>query len=189
MKLRNLVALLITPGLLLATTLRADSVDNAALKAEAIGIVKQFGGTLKPQLKKALMEGGPAHAISVCSTSAPLIAQNLTKSTDWTVKRVSLKARNTETAMPDAWEIGVLEKFDERQAAGESAQKMAYAEVVDGQYRFMKAQGVEEVCMKCHAAEIAPETEKALQEHYANDAARGYTLGQIRGAFSLTKQL
>ena len=83
----------------------------------------------------------------------------------------------------------MLEQFDKRQAGGESAQKMAYSEVIDGQFRFMKAQGVEEVCLKCHATKIAPETEKALQEHYANDSARGYSLGQIRGAFSLTKQL
>ncbi|MCP4010494.1 MAG: DUF3365 domain-containing protein [Proteobacteria bacterium] len=189
MRTTLLAALLIIPGLFVAGVLHADSVDKAALKAEAIGIVKQFGGTLKPQLKTALKEGGPAHAISVCSTTAPEIAKSLSQSTGWSVKRVSLKARNTETAMPDAWEKSVLAKFDERQAGGESAQKMAYAEVVDGQFRFMKAQGVEEVCLKCHAEKIAPETEKALQEHYADDNARGYTLGQIRGAFSLSKQL
>ena len=175
--------------LMAALTANAATVDQAALKMEAIAIVKQFGGSLKPELKKALKEGGPAHAITVCSTKAPEIANDLTNSTGWSVKRVSLKARNAETAMPDAWEKGVLEQFDKRQAEGESAKKMAYAEVVDGQFRFMKAQGVEEVCLKCHGAQVAPETEKALQEYYASDAARGYTLGQIRGAFSLTKPL
>lgn len=189
MKNPVLAALLIIPGLFAVANLQAADVDEAALKAEAIGIVKQFGGSLKPQLKKALQEGGPAHAISVCSTTAPEIAKDLTQSTGWVVKRVSLKARNTETAVPDAWEQGVLEQFDQRQANGEAAQKMAFSEVVDGQFRFMKAQGVEEVCLKCHAAKIAPETEKALEEHYADDSARGYTLGQIRGAFSLSKQL
>ncbi len=189
MKTTILATLLIAPGLFLTSALQADSVDKEALKAEAIGIVKQFGGTLKPQLKKALKEGGPAHAITVCSVTAPEIAQSLSQNTGWSVKRVSLKARNTETAMPDAWEKGVLEQFDKRHASGESAQKMAYAEVVDGKFRFMKAQGVEEVCLKCHAANITPDTEKALQEHYVDDSARGYTLGQIRGAFSLTKQL
>ena len=175
--------------LMAALTASAQSVDQAALKTEAIGIVKQFGGSLKPELKKALMEGGPAHAITVCSTKAPEIASRLTNSTGWSVKRVSLKARNAETAMPDTWEKGVLEQFDKRQAEGETAEKMAFAEVVDGQFRFMKAQGVEEVCLSCHGAQVAPETEKALQEYNASDSARGYTLGQIRGAFSLTKPL
>ncbi len=189
MKIRNLIALSVLPGLMAAGSLYAQTVDKAALKMEAIGIVKQFGGVLKPQLKGALQEGGPAHAINVCSVQAPDIARNLSQSTGWSVKRVSLKARNSETAIPDTWEKGVLEQFDKRQANGETAEKMAYAEVVDGQFRFMKAQGVEDVCLKCHAAKIDPKTEAALKEHYADDAARGYTLGQIRGAFSLSKPL
>ena len=53
----------------------------------------------------------------------------------------------------------------------------------------MKAQGVETVCMNCHAAEIKPETEAALSEKYPLDKARGYSLGQIRGAFSLARDL
>jgi hypothetical protein len=135
------------------------------------------------------MEGGPAHAISVCAEKAPEIARNLADDTGWYVKRVSLKARNNQTAIPDAWEAQVLEQFDKRQAGGESAEKMAFAEVVDGQFRFMKAQGVEAICLGCHGAVIAAETEAALQQKYPQDKARGYTLGQIRGAFSLAKDL
>jgi hypothetical protein len=76
-----------------------------------------------------------------------------------------------------------------RQASGESADKMAYAEIVDGSFRFMKAQGVEAVCLNCHAAEVEPEVEAALREKYPSDKARGYELGQIRGAFSLSRDL
>ncbi len=171
------------------TSLSAADIDEAKLKQEAIGIVKQFGGTLKPELKKAMKAGGPAHAISVCSEKAPAIAERLRNESGWYVKRVSLKARNARTAIPDAWEHMVLQQFDQRQAAGESADKMVYAEVVDNRFRFMKAQGVEAVCLNCHAAEIKPETEAALEQKYPEDRARGYRLGQIRGAFSLAKDL
>ncbi len=164
-------------------------VDKAQLKQEAISIVKQFGGTLKPALKQALQSGGPAHAVSVCSETAPKIAQKLRNESGWYVKRVSLKPRNSSSAIPDDWEQKVLQQFDQRQAKGESAEKMAYAEVVDGKFRFMKAQGVEPVCLTCHAAMIAPDTEAALKKNYPDDKARGYTLGQIRGAFSLAKDL
>jgi len=176
------------PLLLSLQNLPAADVDEAQLKQEAMGIVKKFGGSLKPELKKAIQAGGPAHAISVCSEKAPSIAQNLSRDSGWMVKRVSLKARN-QTALPDAWEKAVLEQFDQRQANGESAAKMAYMEVVDGSFRFMKAQGVEAVCLNCHAAEIKPEVEAALKQKYPNDKARGYTLGQIRGAFSLSRDL
>ncbi len=167
---------------------QAADIDQQALKQEAIGIVKRFGGSLKPELKKALKSGGPAHAISVCSEKAPAIAQQLRADTGWYIKRVSLKPRNPG-AKPDAWEEKVLKMFDERQAKGESAKKMAYAEVVDGKFRFMKAQGVEPVCLNCHAAKVKPEVEAALKEKYPHDKARGYSLGQIRGAFSLARDL
>ncbi len=168
--------------------LQAADIDKAALKQEAIGLVKQFGGTLKPELKKAIQSGGPANAISVCSDKAPAIAQDLSRESGWTVKRVSLKPRG-RNALPDAWEQRVLEQFDQRQAAGESAKDMAYMELVDGSFRFMKAQGVETVCLSCHAAEVSAEVEAELGKHYPDDKARGYTLGQIRGAFSLSRDL
>jgi hypothetical protein len=142
--------------------LPAAEADKAQLKQEAIGIIKKFGGSLKPELKKAIQAGGPAHAISVCSEKAPSIAQRLSSDSGWMVKRVSLKARN-QSAVPDAWEQKVLQQFDARQASGESADKMAYAEIVDGK--------------------------AALREKYPSDKARGYELGQIRGAFSLSRDL
>ena len=186
MKLKQALPLL--PALLLPLGAGAAG-EPAALKQEAVEIVKSFGGMLKPELQKALTEGGPKHAISVCSERAPAIAQQLREQTGWYIKRVSLKARNDKTATPDAWEAAVLQQFDRRQADGESADKMAFGEVVDGRFRFMKAQGVEAVCLTCHGATVEPEVEAALAEKYPNDAARGYTLGQIRGAFSLARDL
>lgn len=189
MNSRPFLALLGLPLLLSLQILSAADVDQAQLKQEAIGIVKQFGGALKPELKNAIQSGGPVYAISVCADKAPSIAQSLSQETGWNVKRVSLKARNHESAIPDAWEKQVLEQFDQRQASGESPAKLAYAEVVDGSFRFMKAQGVEAICLSCHAAEIKPEVEAALKKSYPQDMARGYTLGQVRGAFSLSRDL
>ena len=187
MNLKLILAVLSIPVLLILQS--AQAIDKAELKKEAVSIVKRFGSTLKPELKNAIKTGGPAHAIYVCSERAPAIAQSLSDDTGWYVNRVSLKPRNSQTAIPDAWETKVLQQFDQRQANGESAEKMAFAEVVDGKFRFMKAQGVQAVCMNCHAAEIKPETEAALREKYPLDKARGYSLGQIRGAFSLSRDL
>ena len=187
MNLKLILAVLSIPILLILQS--AQAIDKAELKKEAVSIVKRFGSTLKPELKNAIKTGGPAHAIYVCSERAPAIAQSLSEDTGWNVNRVSLKPRNSQTAIPDAWETKILQQFDQRQASGESAEKMAFAEVVDGKFRFMKAQGVQAVCMNCHAAEIKPETEAALREKYPLDKARGYSLGQIRGAFSLSRDL
>lgn len=180
---------LVAAALFSTSALYAEQPQLDELKKQAVSLVKEFGGTLKPELKKGLQNGGPAHAIGVCSEKAPAIAKKLRDSSGWYIKRVSLKARNSSSATPDSWEEQVLKQFDERQANGEAARNMAYAEVVDGKFRFMKAQGVAEVCLNCHGTEIKPEVEAVLQQKYPDDMARGYTLGQIRGAFSLAKDM
>lgn len=186
---RHFLTTLVATALLTASPLQAEQANQGELKKEAINLIKQFGGNLKPELKKALKSGGPAHAIAICSDKAPEIAKNLRESSGWGIKRVSLKARNSSSATPDSWEQKVLKQFDERQAKGESAKKMAYSEIVDGKFRFMKAQGTGKLCLTCHGAEVKPEVEAALKEKYPDDMARGYKLGQIRGAFSLVKDL
>ena len=189
MNRKLLAGLLGLPLLLSLQPVPAADADPVELKQEAMDIVKAFAGSLKPELVQAIQSGGPAHAISVCAEKAPAIAQRLSQETGWTVKRVSLKPRNSQTAIADTWERRVLQAFDRRQADGESASQMAYSEVVDNRFRFMKAQGVEAVCLSCHAAKIEPEVEAAIEKSYPDDQARGYALGQIRGAFSLARDL
>jgi len=164
-----------------------DNLDT--LNAEAMAIVKKFAGSLKPQLKAALESGGPVNAIEVCSTQAPDIANKLGIENGWDIKRVSLKARNSHSAKPDAWETRVLQDFNDRQAAGESAKKMTHSEMMGDEFRFMKAQGVEPICLTCHGEKLSSPVFEALQKHYPDDMATGYSLGQIRGAFSLSKKL
>jgi hypothetical protein len=50
----------------------------------------------------------------------------------------------------------------------------------------MKAIPTGAVCLACHGQTLAPEIQEALDTDYPHDRARGYELGQIRGAFSIT---
>lgn len=166
-----------------------EAVDLPALEAQAGLIAKRFGGQLKPKLITAVQSGGFVHAIDFCRVEAPKIANQLSAETGWSVKRVSLKARNTSTAKPDQFERNVLAGFDQRQQNGEPAANLKHSQVVDGQYRFMSAQAVGGLCLNCHGQTIDKSIKKALDSHYPDDKATGYSLGQIRGAFSLTKDL
>ena len=161
--------------------------------AEAKGIVKEFFTSLKGELQSAMKEGGPVNAIVVCKERAPAIAQDLSDKTGWEVGRTSLKLRNPALNAPDEWEQAVLLKFEERKKDGENVETMAFAEVVetgDGkQYRFMKAIPTGDVCLACHGDAITPDVTAALDEAYPEDQARGYQLGDIRGAFTLAKPL
>jgi hypothetical protein len=53
----------------------------------------------------------------------------------------------------------------------------------------MKAIPTGEVCLACHGSDITPEVAAAIDERYPDDMARGYSLGDVRGAFSLSKPL
>lgn len=164
------------------------------LPEQAKAIVQEFAGALMGELEAALEQGGPVVAIDICRDRAPAIAEELSERTGWQVGRASLKVRNMERGTPDDWERTALEQFDARRAAGEDAQAIAHAEtVVDGEgaetFRFMKAVPVAPLCLACHGDAVTEEVAARLDEHYPNDQARGYQLGQLRGAFSLAKPL
>jgi len=163
--------------------------QNAVLKQEAVNIVKKFAGTLKPLLKGAIQSGGPSHAINICSNEAPRIAKQLSLETGWTIKRVSLKPRNSKNATADTFERKVLEQFNEKQIKGESPETIVYYEKIGNQFRFMKAQGVEDICLNCHGKTLSADVASALKKHYPDDIATGYSKGEVRGAFSLIKKL
>jgi hypothetical protein len=113
------------------------------------------------------------YAVEFCAVKAPEITKKINQQNkEWTIKRVSLKNRNP-SAKPDNWERKVLKMFDKRQSNGESAKKMAYSEMVNGEFRFMKAQGVQGVCLSCHSKNIAKNIKSAIDKHYPNDKATG----------------
>ena len=175
-----LLSLTAAPNLALAS----DTLDE-----EAQAIATDFVGRLKPQLKSALQDGGPVNAIEVCSHQAPKIADALSAETGWMVRRVSLNSRNASRAIPDPWERAVLEDFDRRQASGENPAQIHYSEKTPSHFRYMQAQGTEGVCLMCHGQELLPEVQEALTQYYPDDNATGYSLGQIRGAISLSRPL
>lgn len=170
----------------------AHAADVTALKAEAVGVMKSFGGPLKKTLVGAMTEGGPVHAIGACNVQAPGLAQQAADASGWSVGRTSLKLRNPDNA-PDAWELATLKEFESRKAAGEKPAAIAKAEVVDenGQktFRFMKAIGTADVCLNCHGGELKQAVAAKLDELYPADQARGFSKGDIRGAFTLKKAL
>jgi hypothetical protein len=43
--------------------------------------------------------------------------------------------------------------------------------------------------LACHGKNISAQDKKKIQMHYPHDKATGYSLGQVRGAFSLSKTL
>lgn len=182
----------IAASLLLVPVLAETPAGNDPRAAEAKQITGEFFTALKGELQAAITEGGPVKAIAVCKERAPAIARALAAETGWDVARTSLKVRNPDNA-PDAWERQVLQEFEKRKAAGEDVETMAFAEEVetDGgkRYRFMKAIPTSALCLTCHGETLDPALAAAIDAAYPVDQARGFALGDIRGAFTLAKPL
>jgi len=128
-------------------------------------------------------------ALSICRIKAPELAKAISADQGMAVKRVSLKNRNPVMGVANEWQTKVLNDFETRKAADEDPATLAYAEVVDHEFRFMKAIPTAAVCLGCHGAHLSPAVTAKLTELYPQDQAVGYKEGDLRGAFVVVKNL
>ena len=75
------------------------SAEPAALEQQARELVAQFVGRLKPELRQAMADGGPTHAIEVCASEAPKIADALSQ----LMARRGYARVRSESQMDDVW--------------------------------------------------------------------------------------
>ena len=171
----------------------AESITDRELAAKQVSaeFLKRLGGALK----KEMGANGPVSAISVCRDVAPSIANDLSIEHGWKITRVSQKARNPMLGTPDAWENKTLDAFEIRAANGEKFEDMHIDQVVregdKSYYRHMKPIALQPICLTCHGSEenIPAEVQAKLDEIYPHDQARGYKVGDVRGAISIKQPL
>ena len=168
------------------------SAGEATEKEKAMAATAGFGKALKPELVTAIQSGGPLAAIEVCNTKAPGIAEAVSLEQGVQASRVSLKNRNPDNAANE-WQTSVLQSFEERVEEGEDAGSLSWQETVDvdgeKEFRFMKAIPTGGVCLACHGKNIDPAVTDKLAELYPDDKATGYSQGDLRGAFVVTRKL
>jgi len=174
---------------LLSFTL-AHASDTEQLTAESRAAVKALATELKATLKASMKSEGPLAAISVCYTKALILAEEISAEKSMKVARTSLRTRNDANA-PDLWESFVLEQFEKRKEAGEAIKTLEYSEITqrngDRVFRYMKAIPTDDVCLMCHGQHIPDNLSVKLKEFYPNDKATGFSKGDIRGAFTVTR--
>lgn len=163
-----------------ADTAQEDARENAM----------KLGKALKTELTTAMKSAGPLAAIEVCNTKAMPIGDEISAKTGWIVARTSLKTRNSVN-QPDIWEREQLNAFEQRLAAGEPVGQLeSFIETEENGYkvqRFMKAIPTEEGCLACHGEQLAPAIANKIDALYPQDKARGFAVGQLRGAFTLQR--
>lgn len=156
--------------------------------SEAQKLAREFNARLQGKLHLAMADGGPLHAIDVCRTHAPGIAERLMEQ-HITVKRTSLGLRNPVNA-PDEWEKSILAFFEQEQAAGADVADLEhyalFRKETGDEFRYTRAIPTGDVCLICHGENIAPEIAEAIAALYPEDQATGYKAGQVRGMVSIT---
>lgn len=181
--------IILLAGIIVAVTqVQAQTAANLAeLSKEAKTVIQPFASNLQATLKKGMQESGPEGAILVCNTDAPELAEQASEN-GWTVGRTSLKTRNSDNR-PDQWELETLLEFEQRKAAGEDPMSIAKAQMIEGEFRFMKAIPTAEACTACHGTSISEPVQAKLSTLYPEDQATGFSAGDLRGAFTLRKVL
>lgn len=144
---------------------------------EAKQLISDFQRGLQRALLAAIKEGGPARAITVCSEQAPAIAAKQ-QHPRLTLRRIGTRVRNAETNRPTPDEEGILSRLTREQPT-----RVVQREGRRTLYRAIFVKGP--ICLKCHGAPetFDPAVQSALREHYPDDEATGYAIGDLRGAF------
>lgn len=161
------------------------------LENQAKQKLQPFAKQLKQTLKTSVKQGGLPQGIKVCSKVANEFA--LQHSTEgWTISRTSLKYRNPKNK-PNAWLEQQLQTLEKMKDKGVTADKLLLSELVTtasgNEFRLVKAIPTGKLCLNCHGTNLSKQVQQTLTQLYPNDLATGFDLGDIRGAFVVTKTL
>jgi hypothetical protein len=160
--------------------------EKAARRAQ--GAIATLRMRLGQRLQAALADGAAA-AVEVCAREAGALREAIARDTGVRLGRASLRRRNPAPPAP-AWVTGWLEAQGERSAEGVAG----LVEVSGGTARVLEPIAIAPVCVTCHGGrpgeapragvpELSPAVAEALGRHYPGDAATGYAVGDLRGAF------
>jgi len=168
------------------------SYDESAELDWAMEATNEYAVALKSELMAAMHAGGAIEAIEVCNTKALVIGQEVSEANNVHLSRVSTRNRNPGNA-PNEWQAAVLETFEARKLAGADPGTLTWHEISQTEngpeFRFMKAIPTAGLCLQCHGTDIAPPVAEKLAELYPEDQATGFSVGDLRGAFVVTRLL
>ena len=130
-----------------------------------------------------MKKGGPLEAFEFCSSHARELTEevNAKLRAGVSVKRITLKPRNPlNEAKGD--ERDVLEALELLKKNGVRLPNHLVQKTDEG-YKFYKPLKIgKKVCLTCHGTDIDPALDKKIRSIYKMDKARGYKMGDLRGA-------
>lgn len=160
-----------------------ESAPEAAVEAEVPEEVDRRRATadkadqmlrqrLMGKVMQTVKEKGFVAAVTVCHGDAEPMTREVGEEMDVKIGRVSERLRNPNNVGPD-WVAPLIAEADGK----------AHYAVQGDALRAVKPLNIAQNCLNCHGQtdQLAEGVAEALGEHYPNDKATGYKLGDIRG--------
>ncbi len=152
------------------------SAESRARGAALIGELKR---SLVGAVTKAMGQGLPA-AIASCHTEAPVLTAAVARD-GATIGRATRKPRNPRNAAT-GWQADALSQFEGVLAAGQPLAGQTFARrLPGGRIGYAEPLVIQELCVTCHGALLAPEVHVEIAARYPDDRATGYVIGDLRG--------
>ncbi len=164
--------------------------SQAAALQRGQTIVAETFGVLSSNLQSAIQQGGVSNALPYCSLATSPLTSGMAQKHGVTLRRVSHKARNPAN-QADTVELAILKQFEAVLSGGSTTSPPAAVVTnltADAASFFAPIVLNNERCLKCHGApgrDIAPEDVAIIQQLYPHDAATGFKLGDLRGAWRI----
>lgn len=144
---------------------------------------KELLTQLSTRLSNEIKTNGLLSAAKFCNSNALTLTEevNLRQIQGISIKRISLKERNSANT-PKADEAAVLKSMQKMLEKKELPEYMIEEE--GKRYKYYKPLVIKkEACLKCHGdMSKNPELNAFILEAYPQDKARGYKMGDLRGA-------
>ncbi len=174
--LHRRLCILVAALLGIAAIAHAESpgADDAAL---LLPFKKQLMGTLQSALKES-----PEAAIMACQQQAPHIPGQAAPA-GMEVGRASHKARNPDN-QPNNWQ---QEWIDYYLSHAEDRVGKRFR-LQDGRMAYVEPIVMQPMCLTCHGSNISDSVQTLVDKHYPHDQATGFSTGELRGIFWLTRQ-
>lgn len=159
-------------------------------KALAMGneISMEAQEQLMQTLQNAIQEKGMVGAVEFCNVEALPLTQSVGMANDVDIRRVSNNNRNPDNS-PNEDEETLLDAYEYNNEnnikSDANIQKLQNGEVL----LYTRAITISnQLCLNCHGdpnVDIDPQVKQRIDELYPQDNAKGYTIGDLRGMWSI----
>ena len=162
-------------------------LDEQAAMERGKHIAAETFNALSSRLQAQVASSGPAGAVEYCSLNALSLVDSIALANRAVVKRTSLSIRAPHDA-PDGEELAQLQAYDKAWKAGEELLPVVGTRGVDSVAFYAPIMIIGPLCLKCHGGTdngLDSSAFAAIQHRYPSDRAVGYSLGDLRGMWSI----